>query len=518
MSPASTALPSSTPDVLLVGAGVSGLLAALELSRAGCRVEVVARGADPRSGAGPERLGGATLRGERTRYVSPYEGHPYLGHTPMYPHMGQVLLRPLSRGGWLGRPLAGLSGSERTWLARRQVAHEAQGLVEESFRFYREVHLLSLRRWAELRRALPGLFHDVREGLLRLFLHSPELHAWSRAQHAADGVLLEDTPGEALPLRYPALREPYEGGLLAGALRSEGFSFDIHAFAQRLLGYLEEQGVRVRFGTEAVRLERGASGRVRGLRVREEGSGTEELLVARHYSLHVGAYGAGGLLRGTPVEGRLCGVVGRWVLLPAPEGLEHSLKLHRPAYRVEGQPRAAVDLNLGLLSGEGGARWLVVGGGYGWVGEQPEALEPAERATMDAENVRTVLLLFPSAAGRARREGTLRVGTRQCTRSFTWDDLPLLEASLPTEAGGVVLFTGGTNTGTTAVAPVEAGLVAATLGRAEGRAPEAGSPLAVLAERLEQLTRASAALQAERAQEVRRWEEQLRSGPLASNE
>ena len=99
-----------------------------------------------------------------------------------------------------------------------------------------------------------------------------------------------------------------------------------------------------------------------------------------------------------------------------------------------------------------------MGGGYGYVGENPDSIKKYEDKIMDEENHRIVKRFFSKEYLKSEKSGLVQRSEKRCVRSWSYDDLPLIE-KMKTTKNGLLIIVGGTNTGTTTIAPLESLLV-----------------------------------------------------------
>lgn len=364
-------------DVLVVGAGVVGLVAAWHLGRSGYRVTVIDGGPDPRAGASWTRYG-CTWGGDNARMFTLTEADDYHDHVPGVWTARRVFDAPPTRHGWDVR--RDHRASDDVWVQefRRVPPWLATGFNHDTFGLNRR----SGELWDAWRESDPEIFEDVqlRQDVLRLYedpAHFEE--ALARQNHV--GATLAHYDAVQLRRRFPALADA-EAGAFAGGVLVRGFTVNVHDFLRRLLEDLEISGANLRFGVRATTLQRADDGTVTGVQT-AEGPRT-----SRHYVISPGAYG-NELLTGTLSDGQIHGVLGCWATIPDLEPfLENSLKVAHRGHIVE-------DANVTVTRDGEGRPILIVGSGYGWTGADPTNIDQSELDAMHRGVADTIRRLFP---------------------------------------------------------------------------------------------------------------------------
>jgi glycine/D-amino acid oxidase-like deaminating enzyme len=432
--------------VVLVGAGVVNLVTALELLRNGYEPLVLERAPDPRSAAHWTAFG-CTRGGSHARMFTLTECDNYNPKTPAE-GVSQFFRLPIARAGWSVCDTGALTPAEERWIEEYESLPTWLAAVynDDIFAFNRE----SRAHWERLLADEPELFDavELRRGILRLYT-DPDHFEWSVTRQLRVGAFEARLRPAEVAERYPALREPCEAGVFAGGVEVVGFTLDVHRFLARLVDRLEREGATFRWETEAEAIVRDRAGRVEGLRT------DGEVVSASHYVLSPGAYGDR-LLRGLRSEGRIHGVLGVWLTLPNIEPqLTHSLKIARLGHEAE-------DANVTVGRSPDGEDVLVYGSGYGHTGLDPRNIVPAHLDDLFAAVEENARLFFPQAYEAARESGLLSASQRYCVRPWTASALGIFETA-PTAAGGVLVATGGHNTGGFAQSPAVAAAVVAAL-------------------------------------------------------
>jgi len=443
-------------EIAVVGAGISGVVTAYALHRKKYAVSLYDRGTDPRSNTDEESASsthsGATIG--VGRFITTFEGHPYLdreeGGSLMYPNMRGAFKQSVSQGGWLGKGRSQYSEEEKKWLRKRDRSNYKKKKIGDGFDEYVRQNTHGMHLWRDMMRRHPQLFEGANlfeDNVLRLY-DSKDLLKWAREAHEKEGICLKTlTPSEVVH-EYPALEHGYRNKHIAGGLEVPGMTFNVRRVVQNILSFLEKKDVSLHWNTDVTGIQQTTAGHVRGL------MSSEGLIKADHFSLHPGAYGAD-ILKGTPAEGLLSGVAGRWLITPRPKGMNRPIKIHGDARKdARGRKYPVVDLNLTPLTGSTGKKLWAVGGGYVYVGNDASKLDRFRRAfdVIDSENVRTMGLLFGEQFRNALANGEAEIVNATCVRSFTPNDRPV-DVTMPTARGGILTIDGGTNTGTTTLAP-----------------------------------------------------------------
>jgi glycine/D-amino acid oxidase-like deaminating enzyme len=440
-------------DVTVVGAGVDGIMTALYMADAGCKVRLVAKTPDPRKIIDAGDYFASSWDSQQTRYITLYEGHPYLRSSPMYPNMKEAFAKPLTEGGWLGKHLKSYNHEEQSWLAKRDKITDQEEFYKDSFKWYVDANRMAMDEWDKLRETHPFLFKNanVQDDIVRIY-DNAKLYEWAKELHDKDGVLLSSTEGAAIGAEYPHLREAYANGQIHGVIKVRGFSFDVQRFMLNALAYLEQSGAEIMFDTEVTRIARNPGGEVTGLEASQ--NGREIRLESTNYSLHMGAYDVRGLLKDTPAEGAIAGMEGRWTVMDAPEGMKHSLKLHGDMYEVNGQQRPVIDQNHAVFETESGTKALI-GFGYLFSGFNPKGVDSVQKRANDEGNHAIIRRMFPSHYAEQEKKDSILWVDRGCVRTFTFDDL-VRNDILQTLGGGKLLINGGGNTGSATQSPTQA--------------------------------------------------------------
>lgn len=439
--------------VILVGAGIVNLTVAFELLQQGAAVEIVDGAPDPRTRPHWRRLG-TTHGGGDGRMATFTEADNYNDKglvdergRPFGPGPDRVLHRTLSDGGWLAIDPRDLRPGESTWIQRFDGLPAWQAEV-----FRKDIYAVSkaaFDRWQAWQRDHPELFDGVglAPGVLRLYGDGKKGDA-SRDLHAGLGSWVESLSADELLRRHPACGPAHAAGHIARAFEVRGFTLQIQAFCDRLLGALEKAGARFRWQCSVAELCF-SEGAVSGLRTVQG-----EVLEADDYVISPGVE-TGELLAGTRSADKIQGVLGLWLTLPNPAPrLERSIKIQRPGH-VGG------DANVILGSDERGRRVLRLGSGYGFVGRRGFDMDSPRVEPLFEALEETARRYVPAAFEAAVRDGSLRAGRRACVRPFTATGLGIFEV-LPASRGRLIVAAGH-NTGGFTQAPEVAYGVAETL-------------------------------------------------------
>lgn len=493
---------------VIVGGGVDALMTAymLKLKDPGADIKIVTKNGDPRllEKDGSEfyvdsqgnQLDGSTWKGLVNRYITLFEGHNYTDNTATYPDMDFMFQHLITEGGWLGKEIGACSEEEIQWLAKRVTAccEENKVFKEDLFELYVKYNQFAMNWWHEMRENQPALFEDVDliPGVARVY-DNKELYEAAKALHEkydglakTDGALSADNPEDLKKIKtqYPHFYHAIESGFVKGGVllmdEERSFTFNIHKFAERLMTYLEEHGVEIQFNTEIQSIKMNETKQITGLSGIQRVGETEEkayAITGTNVVVSTGAY-AGKLLEGTPAEYEINGVAGGWVMLPAPEGIKQSFKVHGDRYFAlpdgemkrygdmteaghqsmpEGTLRPVADQNHKIIERDG-KQYIVIGGGYAWVGSDPHSISDEQKKAMQEENLRIARALYGEHFDKAMEADEVVCWDDVCVRSFTTNDVPLFAIG-ETSKGGKFVINGGMNTGTTTAAPTTANII-----------------------------------------------------------
>lgn len=455
-------------NLIIVGSGIAGLMTAYHAASSGFEVCLLSQSPDPRSGLREEQLS-STFDGLDSRYVTLTEGHPYLGIAEyadaVYPDMQGAFTKPISDGGWLGKPQAAFRPLARAWLAERYEANKDRGAIRELFDQYIRENRASMRYWYEFLRDSPDLHTPISlnsKGILRVY-DQQRLFEVAADFHRTENVLKEVLSPSDLEQRFPAYKDGVRGGFVqGGAIVMYGLTFRVQALCVALIEELEALGARLLFRQKVVQLDRNREDVIRGLRT---SAGT--CFRADNYVLHLGAYCAQDLLRETPAHGKLAGVQGFWVRWRglSSRDLEElgglPVKIHGGITVLGTKKRPVVDLNVNIVSNCDGSTELLVGGGYNFVGFSGFETSADAEEIAKSEIHRVLAEVYGDFFGKFSN-GEVETVARSCVRSWVPDDREL-DINLPTEKGGLAMIHGGGNTGTTAKAAFIARSVVAKL-------------------------------------------------------
>ena len=418
---------------------------AFALYQSGFIVALYAKGPDPRINRKAEHYS-STQNGELGRFISRFEGEHYLGDSPMYPDMKGAFQKHITDGGWLAKLENELTDFDKQWLKKREQACDDLEQMNKTERWYVQANGEAMLLWQEMILKYPDLFKETdlfNTGILRLY-DSKKLFDWAMRRHRKEDVLQRALTPEEVAKDYPYFANGVALGYLAGGLEAPGFSFNIHRFTSNIIDYLDKKGVEFFWNHSISRVQISHQGLVQGL-ISDSG-----LIVADHYAINPGAYAEEDLFQGTPSAGKIAGVAGRWMFIPAPENFKRPVKIHGDVRIENGQKFPVVDVNLTPFTDEQGQKWLAVGGGYAYLGKPPFNKKNLAFDLIDAENERTIKRYLGPTYDNAKKAGLIRKSEATCVRSFTFDDNPVMD-SMPTDKGGILRINVGTNTGTTTI-------------------------------------------------------------------
>lgn len=434
--------------VVMVGAGIVNLVTALALAKRQYKVLIYDQGPAPDEAGVTWRDFGATFGGADGRIYSFNEARH---HHVSYPANIPFRLG-ISDGGWLSYPKDMLLSCEQAWIDVFESVPSwlAKRYNADIIRFNKDSHV----GWRVLRREHAELFESAgfREPLYRVY-QSPEKFKKARRNEAALGAVLQELAPEQISEELPALAEAMSAGHIAGALKVVGFSVNSHVFARMLVRLLTEYGVHFHWRRRMTGVSSDATGRVRGVDV------DGERIEAHDYVLSLGAYGLHipGL---EPMQSQVGAVIGMWRTLPNTKPrLEVPLKVGRKGFASDG---AAEGANVIPGIDHHGTPVLHCSSGHGFIGMNPSRVEVRALEELVRCVDETVASLFPDKYAQARAAGALDELPRYCVRPWTPSGLGLFGMK-PTREGGILIYTGGHNTGGFAQSPEVAQAVIAAL-------------------------------------------------------
>jgi glycine/D-amino acid oxidase-like deaminating enzyme len=436
--------------IILVGSGISGLMDAFALNQVGFTVEVYSKGPDPRDRSQKD-YSSSTHNGELGRFISRFEGEHYLGSSPMYPDMEKAFRTHVENGGWLGKHANELNTFDKAWLLKRAEANTKEKEMLEIEKFYVSANGKAMILWNELIKNFPEIFKNtdlLNTGITRLYDREILLN-WAVRRHQKEKALERALNQKEVIKEYPYFAEAAELGYIAGAVEAPGFSFNIHKFTSNLISYLENSGATFFWSKCIYRIKFTKNKLVEGL-VTDAG-----MIKADGYSLNPGAYAEEGFFKGTSATGKVAGVAGRWMFIPAPKNFKRPVKIHGDSRIENGKQFPIVDINLTHFKDKTGKEWLAVGGGYAYLGKPPYDKTNSALEAIDAENERTISRILGPTYRQAKIDGFIKKSDATCVRSFTYDDMPIMDNMAATNKG-ILRINVGTNTGTTTISPFTA--------------------------------------------------------------
>ena len=441
-----TTSPNQHDSVTIVGVGITSIMVALALFDLGYQISLYSKGPDPRLDRDAEQYG-ATGNGRSARFITGLEGKPHLFEGAVISDSANELHTQFTEGGWLTKAVSEYPEDDQEWLKNRySVSNVAEHIESLYNNYYVKFGHESIKNWIDMSQSKPFLFEntditDHEQGVLVLCNSNSLLEATIEA-YKKHGFLKQVLTGEEVVELAPVYENTYHDGNIAGGLLVDGFAFNIHSFIENSINYLEEQGIQFIWNEEILGIEVDESNRVLGLQTQNKG-----LIESDHYSVNPGAYG-NDLLANTPAKGKICGVAGRWLIIPRPDGFTIPTKILTDS-RVG---PSIGDNNLTPFMDDGRAM-LAVSGGSVFVGSNSHNLPSPDICKMiDIENERILQLYLTSHYNALKEKDEVKAWTNTCLRSFTHDDQPVHEV-METSRGGSLSITAGTNTGTTALAP-----------------------------------------------------------------
>lgn len=446
----SNARRASAPErVLVVGSGIVGLMTAMALTDEGYEVEVVEKGPKPRDTPDWRSLG-CTHGGANARMFSLTECDNY--HDRDADPDGKLhgyLRKSITEMGWLiGTPDA-YTAEDETWILESLAMPVwlAEQYNDDIFALNHE----SLGYWRHLMAERPQLFGGVRlcSPLLRV-ASTPSYHDKQVKRQKRVGAFLHELDQDETASTYPALADGCRNAEIVGGIEVTGFTVNVHSFVNNLIDHLTAQGVVFRWNAQADRIVT-ESGVVTGIRV----NGRVEQ--SDHYFLSPGTYG-GELLAETGSAHKIHGVLGAWLsILNLEPKLNTALKIAREGH-------IASCGNIIPVQTAEGDEILVFGSGFGYVGHNPENIDPAQLEALYASMEDYLACMFPAAFAQAQSSGQLHASRKYCIRPWTATSLGLFEIQ-PAETGLLVIASGH-NTGGFAQST---GVARATIDAFQGR-------------------------------------------------
>jgi D-amino-acid dehydrogenase len=274
--------------------------------------------------------------------------------------------------------------------------------------------------------------------------------AGSLARHRRLGALVRELTPDELARDFPGLAPPIRDGSLEGGFLVPGFTLNVHKFAQRITQCLLTLGVRFHWDTPVLGVVRDGTGLITGF----------DCAISLPGGVHVVASpGVRGraLLDGSPCAGRIHGVLGGWMRISnVGINLRTSLKVARRGHVPE-------DANVTVAVDADGRDILIVGSGYGYLGEHVDLVDERQLAVMRRGIIDTIERIFPGRAALGESSSPADNYTfKFCVRPWTATSLGLYHSET-TADGGLFVATGGHNTGGFAQSPAIARAVLASL-------------------------------------------------------
>ncbi len=436
--------------MILVGAGIVNLMTAWRLAAAGYRIDVYDSGPGPTAIENTE-IHSCTLGGGNARMYTLTEADVY--HRLRVGKIaagGSVLGATVASGGWRAFRGEARNSEEQQWAEQfGDIPADISGRYElEIIRVNREAG----HAWDSCIRNQECLFRDsgLARGILRIYA-CPDSLRQGIERNQRIGALRRTLSTEQVAADHPALAGACRTGDITGGIEVPGFTVGIHDFVAGLVALLERHGVNFYWLNEIDVIEWSETGgKVAGLRAADGA-----LVKATHYVLSPGVYGKR-LLSGTAAAVQIQGVAGAWLTIPNIDGRQAM------SIKVRQDNHVTPDTNVTVLNDESKGPVLILGAGYGWVGEKPDNIDEAQLDVIFRGIEDTARRLFPQAYHAAAAEGWLRSTRRSCIRPWTASSLGIFEIH-PTSSGGRLIVTGGNNTGGFAQAPVIGEAVLAAL-------------------------------------------------------
>jgi D-amino-acid dehydrogenase len=416
--------------VLVVGAGIIGLMTAMHLADNGYDVEVYEASGDPRSDA-DWRTFGCTHGGENARMFSLTECDNYHDRELVAgAHLHGQLAKPITDMGWLIGHANRFSANEEEWIKDFTALpiFLAEKYNEDIFALNHE----SLKYWKGLLNTHPFLFEDVelRDGLLRI-ASTGSYHDKQMKRQKSVRSFLRELDQASVISDYPALEKGCRNGEISGGIEVVGFTVNVHNFVNNVIEYLESNRVVFHWNAAAERVVT-RDNSVGGIVV------NGELRKSDHYFLSPGVYG-GNILNESESRNKVHGVLGAWISFPnlSPK-LQRSLKISREGH-------IANSGNIIPAKNARGEDILIFGSGFGYVGTDPRNIDNAQLDALYQSMEDYTAALFPEAYRQALESGELRESRRYCIRPWTASSLGVFEIKL--SDSGLLIIASGHNTG-----------------------------------------------------------------------
>lgn len=433
------------PTTTIIGAGVVNLLTAYKLCKQGHSLTIIDKAPNPFAQSSWKTLG-ATFGGENVRMYTYTEADNYNEkNNVIYANMHQVFSCQIKDNGWLVKDLEELNYQEKDWInAFDEVTAEEACQFSEDIYF---VNKSSEQYWQQLMQDDPQLFEgvDLLQDILRIYSEKEDFETAQTLHNRLESTKKVYSMEETLQ-NYPLFTHAYNTQQLGGCITVKGFTLKVQDFCQKIIHYLQQQGVEFRWNTTFQEVVKLPSGKIEGVLI------DDVLHTADNYVLSLGGYAATAL-KHTQTDNLLHGVLGVWLTLPNiyPE-LNQSMKIHKAGHVGE-------DTNVTIIN-NGKEDVLVLGSGYGYTGNRAKNSIQLEELSGIFESLKhTAATYFPDAYTQVKN--TIDETKKYCIRPFTPNGLGVFEVLEATQ--GKVIITGGNNTGGFTQAPYIAEAVWATL-------------------------------------------------------
>jgi hypothetical protein len=496
--------------VTIIGSGITALMSAWEVQKAGYQVNVISQSPDPRLKAANEQPQySSTFDGRDQRYITLFEGHPYLELLEyvqaVYPGIGDDFMNSVLEGGLLALPFEQFSERDREWLEKRKEINDAlksgdkklQGRIKKLFSAYAEENRAAMEKWygfiEELLKKDPGLADKISlssEGIMRLYDTAAVLET-SEASHKAGGVFKKSYTPNELKEKFPAYAVGVDNGFIqGGSVEMHGLTLGVKTIGEAMVNILandKKNPVNFQFDKRVEKIVK-SNGKVEGLRI----AGEDSLVKSKHYILHPGAMGLQALYEqaAPEIQNVMASMEGYWITIDGADEIVKQMdgkpnKVHGKQSiqslldKVDSGSRKKftrmfrglgiddfanvapiVDFNIMPIYSEDGKAALGIGSGYIFKGlAEPDA--KGRPAFLQDKNLKKYVqrsekfvlalmeLWLQALYGKELLDtGEMKIWKTGCKRSWTPDDQEV-DRNNPTTEGGVLAIRGGGNTGDT---------------------------------------------------------------------
>lgn len=402
--------------VLVLGAGIVGLITAYYLDKAGFKVEVIAEEKNP-----------FKRSGEEDGFVNPQSGATYrrdarhFSYTEMTPRAiksrEKNIYRPISFHGECAVEtvdMSSLTSQEMLWMTdfNERTMRPSERLATEEMVV--ALNMGGVKKWKKLLEECPDFFEGIhREKFMRVYPSLESLQEGVRQQKCYDPSVNEVT-GDEIKEQRPALAAAVDAGKIAGGVYVDGFSVNVEVLSRRLTEHLEKKGVTVSWQKKVSDVTWDDQGKVSRLVVDDTVSTKVEHKNADHYVVCTGVDNVSKYFSKTEKPPLLEGVAGVWISIPNVENLTEPTKIH-----------AHDPLGVINITPSNDNEWLHIGAGFGFVGQKKVDLGNSQMRSMLDQLKKYIQPIFPLGHAAAKRVG---FSPDVCIRPMTPDGLGVFKA------------------------------------------------------------------------------------------